>query len=100
MAGRVALSTEAKSDLRRIRAWYTQAGSGPRARMRLSLVLDAIGKLAWDAHRWPKDPLCPGARMRVAEDHVVRFEIRKPADAPPVIHVLRIFGPGMERTPR
>ena len=98
MPARVVLSPEAVADVRAIRAWYRQAGAGPRARQRLLAVLSAIEGLAESARLWPPDPLCPGTRMRVIEEHVVRFEwIERPGGSAHV-YVHRIFGPGMQRT--
>jgi len=98
MADRVTLSPEAVADVRRVRAWYTQAGAGKRARARLLSVLSAIDGLAEDAQRWPLDTLCPGTRMRVVEEHVIRFQIIERPPGVERVYVHRIFGPGMERT--
>lgn len=95
----IALSPEARDDLRRIRASYTQQGAGPRAKRRLLHILDAIADIAEAPDRWPLDADCPGTRCRVIGRHVVRYSLPNDAAGRPLVYVQRIFGPGRQRVP-
>ncbi len=95
----VVLSPEARDDLQRIRAWYTQQGAGPRAKQRLLHVLDSIEDIAAAPNRWPIDPEVPGTRYRVVEGHFIRYAIVTDPMKPSTLFVHRIFGPGMQRAP-
>jgi plasmid stabilization system protein ParE len=96
MSRRVWLSDQATRDLVRVRAWYTQPGSGERARNRLRAIAAAIRELANDPLMWPVGQK-PGERWRIVERHTIVYEIEhNPSDPenPGDIVVLHIFGPG------
>lgn len=95
----VILSATATRDLGQIRAWYSQPGSGPRAKRRASAILQAMR----DLERHP--PIGapseePGVRERVVEEHTVIYRVQNDtgvAGQGGDIEVIRIWQPGQNR---
>lgn len=95
----VRISEQAASDLAGIERWFTQPGSGVRAARRLQHIFNAIDELA--------EHPCLHARNKRSErefsveGHRVRYRVRPDtshdATAGDVL-ILRVFGPGQDRT--
>jgi plasmid stabilization system protein ParE len=91
---------EAIEDLRAIRRWLTQPGSGPRARRRLRAIRAAINRLKQHPCLWPigqhaglRELLCEGRYRALYE---VIPDTGRDETAGDVI-VLRVHGPGQSR---
>ncbi|WP_448190479.1 type II toxin-antitoxin system RelE/ParE family toxin [Azospirillum sp. sgz301742] len=96
---RVILSPMATRDLEQIRTWYSQPGSGPRAKRKASAIVRALRELErYPFIGSPSDE--PGLRERVVEEHTVIYRIQNDADVPESagdIVVIRIWQPGQNR---
>jgi plasmid stabilization system protein ParE len=92
------LAGAARRDLDRIRAWYSQPGSGKVARQKVRRLISSIGALVEAPCRWPRTPDGAG-RILVAEQHRVLYRATPDTgrnDTAGDVIVLRIFGPGQE----
>jgi plasmid stabilization system protein ParE len=88
----------ARDDLLRVRVWYTQPGSGQRAKARVQRILRAIRELTESPQRWPLGDL-PGTRERVVERHVIVYRTLRSrgGNEDTIVEIIRIFGPGQNR---
>ncbi len=91
---------EAIEDLKAIRRWLTQPGSGPRARRRLRAIRAAINRLREHPCRYPVGQQ-PGVRELPCDGgyramYVVNPDAGRDETAGDVL-VLRVFGPGQSR---
>ena len=90
MARRVIVSAPARRDLTEIGRWYSQPGSGERAKQRLRRITGAMRQLASDALAWPTTDL--GTRERNVERHTIVCRVSDDD-----VEILRVFGPGQDR---
>ena len=100
MPRKLRVSSEAATDIEHIQAWYSQHGAGAVAARRVRAILAAIRRLRSHPCRYPRDER-PGARRMVIEGHAVIYEVipdtGRDATAGDVT-VLRVFGPGQDRS--
>jgi plasmid stabilization system protein ParE len=92
---------EAIEDLKAIRRWLTQPGSGPRAQRRLRAIRAAINRLKQRPCLYPvgqhpgvRELPCDGGYRALYE---VLPDTGRDETAGDVL-VLRVFGPGQDRT--
>ena len=90
----VYLSARSRRDLNGIQRWLTQPGSGLRARLTISRITRALTELQFAPYRWPMSEH-PGVRQRLVEGHTVIYRID---DATLQVRIIRIFGPGQNRS--
>ena len=96
MKSKLTYAPLAQNDLARVRAWYSQADAGPKAKARVKAILDVIKAL-------PRQPRMgapwkrPGQRRIVVEEHSViyRPEPIRRGSSPPY-EIVRIYGPGQD----
>lgn len=91
----------ARDDLDGIRRWLTQPGSGPVTRRRLKAIRDVINRLRLHPCRYPiadypgvRELPCQGGYRALYE---VDPDTGRDTDAGDV-RVLRIYGPGQDRS--
>lgn len=102
MAGerRLVIALGAARDLDEARRWLTQEGAGRRAARRLASIGAAIEELRRHPCRWPRGNH-PGVRERHVEGYRIAYEVMPDTDSDATaggVTVLRVFGPGQERT--
>ncbi len=94
MAKMVILAPQADDDLRAIRAWYGQAGTGPMAARNILAIVAAITALG-DFPLIGREGRSAGTREHIVRQHRIVYRLR--ADR---VIVLAIFGPGQsDRAP-
>jgi len=91
---------EAIEDLKAIRRWLTQPGSGPRARRRLRAIRAAVNRLREHPclhpvgqHAGARELPCEGGYRALYEVHPDTGRDETAGD----VLVLRVFGPGQFR---
>ena len=96
---RLDLAPRVIDDLREMRAWQTQYGSGDAGRRRADNIVQAIEALVNHPCRYPIGPRA-GMRQMIVERHVVVYRVapdtgdnRTAGD----VLVVRVFGPGQQR---
>ncbi|MBV8520939.1 MAG: type II toxin-antitoxin system RelE/ParE family toxin [Acetobacteraceae bacterium] len=95
----VRFSRQGGRDLNSVRAWFTQPGAGPRAQRRLAHIERSILELANHPCRHPREP--HGWREFTIEEHRVRYRVSRDTGRDTTagnVLVLRIFGPGQDRS--
>lgn len=90
MALRVELTRAAARDLADARRWYSQSGSGPKAKAIVLRILQAIEVLGEQPRLWRG--VGDGVQMAVVADHVILYRA-----GPEIVRVLRVLGPGRDR---
>ncbi len=96
MARRLRLTKEARSDLKRIRSWYRQPGSGATARARI-LEIEAAIKALVHSPCSPPLRLPPDVRLCISARHRITFRVKPDTNDNSTagdVEVLRIYGPG------
>ena len=100
MARRLRYSNNALADLDGIRGWFTQPGSGPAARCRLTAIWTAIERLRQNPCLYPageypglRELPCDGGYRALYE---VSPDTGRNETAGDVL-VLRVYGPGQSR---
>ena len=100
VARQVGYTDEAIEDLKAIRRWLSQPGSGPRARRRLTAIRAAINRLKQQPCLYPvglhprvRELSCDGGHRALYE---VIPDTGRDQTAGDVL-VLRVFGPGQSR---
>ena len=99
MARKLHYSDNARRDIAQMRAWFSQAGAGPRAKERARKITGAIRDLRQcPASRRVCD--APGTRQFVVEGYTIVYRVapdtgdnRTSGD----VLVLRVYGPGQNR---
>ena len=71
----VSTSPQVREALRRVRAWYTQAGSGPIGRAKWEAVRDTPKKLKQAPYSGGVAPGLPDARQIVVAEHCFIHDI-------------------------
>jgi plasmid stabilization system protein ParE len=91
---------KAIEDLKAIRRWLTQLGSGPRARRRLRAIRAAVNRLRErpclhpvGRHERVRELPCEGGYRALYEVHADTGHDETAGD----VLVLRVFGPGQSR---
>ncbi len=95
----VRLALIARDDLRAVRRWYSQPGSGATAKRRVQAILAAITHLQERPCLHPRGE-DPATRVLTVERHIVVYEVHPDTDSNATagdVMVLRIFGPGQNR---
>lgn len=94
------ITVAAVRDLAAARRWLTQPGAGARAARRLAALATAVQDLQGHPCRWPVGELA-GLRQRHVEGHRIVYEVAPDTGNDATagnVTVLRIFGPGQDRT--
>jgi len=76
-------------------------GADAAAKRRVRTILAAIRRLRTNLSRYPRDDKHPGACPMVIERHVVVYEVTPDTGRDPTagdVIVLRVFGPGQDRS--
>lgn len=100
MTRRVDPAPAALRDLDSIRRWLRQPGAGWVAREKLRRIRDAIGQLRHAPCRWPEGDH-PGVREIPVEGYRILYEVDPDTSDNRTagnVRVLRVFGPGQDRT--
>lgn len=90
----------ARDDLRAIRNWLTQAGSGLAARRRLRAIRIAINRLREHPCRYPVGEHLGVRERPCSGGYRALYEVRPDTgrdDTAGDVRVLRVFGPGQSR---
>ena len=91
----------ARADLLSHTAWLSQPGAGDKARRQIRAIQTAIEALKVDPALWPRSPDHPDYRERIVGRYVLLYRVDpdtgRREDAGDV-YVVRIFGPGQDRT--
>jgi len=97
---RLTIAGGAARDLAEARSWLTQPGAGFRAARRLTAIGAAVRGLRQHPCRWPQG-VHPGVRERHVEGYRVCYEVLPDTGDDATagdVTVLRVFGPGQDRT--
>jgi plasmid stabilization system protein ParE len=96
----ITLAPSAKQDLAAVRDWLLQPGAGQRARQRLADIRQAIRDLRQAPCLWPVVDH-PGVREIPISGYRVMYEVTPDTGHNTTagdIEILRIFGPGQDRS--
>ena len=91
---------EAADDLAAMRRWYSQPGAGAAAKRRAQAIVDAIERLR-DMPCLPARGRRPGTREFTAQGHRIIYRVDPDTDSNTTagdVLVLRVFGPGQDRS--
>lgn len=94
------IAAAAVRDLDAARRWLTQPGAGERAARRLLALASAVQDLQEHPCRWPVGERA-GLRERPVEGYRILYVVTPDTGGDATagdVTVLRIFGPGQERT--
>ncbi len=100
MVWRVKLTDRAARDLDKIGDWYTQPGSGPAARQKLRRLTQALRNVKTYPYLGAQSRH-DGLRELGVEGHRVIYQLiwsTGPGSGDDTILVIRIFGPGQDRS--
>lgn len=90
----------AVEDLKAIRRWLTQPGSGPRARQRLQAIRAAVNRLKQRPCLYPIGPHAGVRELPCDGGYRVLYEVLPDTGLDETaghVLVLRVFGPGQDR---
>ena len=100
MSRRVSLTPGAQADLEAIRGWYSQPGSGATAKRRVKAILAAIRRLRQTPCLHARGER-PGTRELSVEGHRIVYAVTPDTGSNTTagdVAVVRVFGPGQNRT--
>jgi plasmid stabilization system protein ParE len=99
MPRRLTIAPAARRDLRGVRIWLSQPGSGQFAHRRLAAIERAVLELAGDPCRYAFGAHS-GIRARYVERHAILYRVSPDTGDSSTagnVVVLRVFGPGQSR---
>ncbi|WP_264664594.1 type II toxin-antitoxin system RelE/ParE family toxin [Azospirillum fermentarium] len=101
MVWKVTPSPAALRDLDAIQRWLLQPGSGVTARAKLRRLINSIRQLEHTPERWPAGDH-PGVREIPVEGCRVMYEVHSgmitAQGVAGTVRILRVFGPGQDRS--
>ena len=90
----VSFTARSRGDLLEARRWLNQPGSGSKARLKMAKITRALAELRFSPERWPHSPY-PNVRRRFVEGYTAYYRIDEKAGR---VRIIRIFGPGQDRS--
>lgn len=100
MPRRIYYTAAALDDIERMRRWYSQPGAGKTAKERARRIAAAVRSLRRDPIMWPRGEI-RGTRERTVEGYTIVYLVDPDTNDLQTagnVFVLRVFGPGQDRS--